>query len=162
LAEALVGGTFDCPLGGDYKLIPLLVPGEGLGEGQKRAETLPAPDRAVASATANGARLLWTSTAPAPQNRFLLAEIPADYQMPLMDWFRGLTADVARIEDELTLNATLDMMHIEVGPPEDPEQSGGGLKLPGLGDLFSGFGKKKDEEVKPASANEESVSPLKK
>ena len=40
--------------------------------------------------------------------------------MPLMNWFRGLTADVARANDELSLHAALDMVHIEVGPPEDP------------------------------------------
>ena len=50
--------------------------------------------------------------------------------MPLMNWFRGLSADVARINDELFLNAQLDMVHIEVGPPEDPEAGGGGLETP--------------------------------
>ena len=105
-------------------------------------------------------RKLWASTAPPAENRFLLTVIPADYQMPLMKWFRGLTADVARVNDELWLNAQLDMVHIEVGPPEDPDAAGG-LKLPNLGNLFSGFGAKKDEAVKPASATEE-VPPPKK
>ena len=68
--------------------------------------------------------------------------------MPLMNWFRGLSADVARANDELTLHAELDMVHIEVGPPEDPEAAGGGLNLPNLGNLFSGFGAKKDEKCK--------------
>ena len=46
------------------------------------------------------------------------------------------------------------MNHIEIGPPEEPEeQGGGGMKLPSFGDLFGGFGKK-DEEVKPASASD--------
>jgi hypothetical protein len=160
LGEALVGGKFDCPLGGDYVLVDPAVPLPAGDQGQKRAESLPAPDR-TAAAAANGGRLLWASTAPAPQNQFLLTEIPADYQMPLMDWFRGLSADVARIEDELKLNATLDMVHIEVGPPEEPEPSGGGLNLPGLGDLFGGFGKKKDESVKPAAGTAKDKSSVK-
>ena len=42
----------------------------------------------------------------------------------------------------------------EVGPPEDPEDAGGGLKLPGLGNLF-GFGGKKDDNVKQAGASDQ-------
>ena len=80
--------------------------------------------------------------------------------MPLMSWFRGLSAEAARVNDELTLHAALEMVHIEVGPPEDPAAAGG-LNLPSLGNLF-GFGAKKDEAVKPAAATEESVPPLKK
>jgi hypothetical protein len=152
LAEALVGGKFDCPLGGDYVLVDPNAPLPVSGEGQPADEPLPAPEGAVASATVP--RRLWASTATTPENRFLFTEIPADYTMPLMNWFRGLDAQVARIDDELTLHAELDMVHIEVGPPEDPEPDDGGFKLPSLGDLFSGFGKK-DEQVKPASASEQ-------
>jgi hypothetical protein len=71
-----------------------------------------------------------------------------------MNWFRGIDADVARVNDELTLHADLDMIHLEVGPPKDPESDDGGFKLPSLGKLFSGFGNK-DDQVKPASASEE-------
>ena len=110
------------------------------------------PDDAVASATVSG-RKLWASTATPPENRFLLTEIPADYQMPLMNWFRGLSTDVARANDELSLHAALDMTHIEVGPPEDPDAAAGGLNIPNLGNLF-GFGKRVDDKVKPASATE--------
>jgi len=152
LAEALVGGKFACPLGGKYELVdpnvPLPEPGERTGEG---SELLPAPGGAVASATMP--RKLWASTATPPENRFLLTEIPADYTMPLMNWFRGTDAEVARAGDELTLHAELDMVHVEVGPPEDPDSDDGGFKLPSFGDLLSGFGKK-DEQVKPASASE--------
>jgi hypothetical protein len=138
LGESLVSGHFDCPLGGKYELIPLPVAGDGQGE---------------------GARKLWASTATPPQNRFLLTEIPADYQMPMMNWFRGLSAEVGRANDELSLHAALEMVHIKVGPPEDPDGAGGGLKLPGLGNLFTGFGKKADSPVKPASATEEVPPP---
>ncbi len=155
LAESLVTGKFDCPLGGDYVLvdpnIPLPAPG------QKKEEALPIPPGEVAAATG---RRLWASTATPPENRFLLTEIPADYQMPLMNWFRGLSAEAGRANDELSLHATLEMVHIEVGPPEDPDAAGGGLSLPNIGNLF-GFGAKKDENVKPASATEQSL-PAKK
>jgi hypothetical protein len=152
IAESLVSGKFDCPLGGDYKLVdPLGQNGEvaspGLSLSKSAAgrpdENLPAP---------NTARQLWASTATTPENRFLLTVIPNDYTMPLMNWFRGLDAEVGRANDELTLHADLDMVHIDVGPPEDPEEAGGGL-LPGIGNLL-GFGKK-DDQVKPASASED-------
>jgi hypothetical protein len=138
VAESLIAGKFACPLGGDYKLIT--ANGEVASAAGQPAETLPDPD----------ARLLWASTAPAPENRFLLTVVPADYTMPFMNWFRGLDAQVARTNDELTLHSELDMVHLEVGPPEDPEAAGGGL----LRNLFGGFGGKKDKQVKPAAASE--------
>jgi hypothetical protein len=143
VAETLVAGKFDCPLGGDYALVdPTARNGEVASAILRNDEELPAPST----------RKLWASTATTPENRFLLTVIPDDYTMPLMNWFRGLDADVGRTNDELTLHAELDMVHIEVGPPEDPDEAAGGLPIPGLNNLF-GFGKK-DEQVKPASANE--------
>lgn len=160
LAESLVVGRFACPLGGKYVLIDPLAQNNGNGNPtpHPNAEALPTPDVNAAP----GARLLWASTAVAPENRFLLTVIPADYQMPLLSWFRGLSADVGRANDELTLHAALDMVHIDVGPPEDPDAAGGGLSLPNLGNLFSGFGVKKDENVKPASGTEEVHPPKSK
>ena len=101
-----------------------------------------------------GARRLWASTAVTPQNRFLLTEIPADYQMPLMEWFRGLTLEVARVDsaDALTLHAELDMVHQDVTPPEAAGE--GGLKLPSLGGLF-GWGEAKEEAAKPYACSRE-------
>jgi len=151
LGEELAGGKFACPLGGKYVLVDPLANGGANGD-----DDLPLPpgDGEAAPAPAPAGRKLWVSTAPAPENRFLLTVIPADYQMPLMSWFRGLSADVARVNDELWLFAKLEMVHIEVGPPEDPANARGGLSLPNLGGLFNGFGAKKDEAVKPASATE--------
>jgi hypothetical protein len=146
VAESLVAGKFNCPLGGDYKLVDPLngdPAGEPASAGGRAPENLPTPN----------ARLLWASTATVPENRFLLTVIPADYTMPLMNWFRGLSADVAQANDELTLRAELEMVHIEVGPPEDPEDAEGGLKVPGLGNLF-GFGGKKDDNVKQTGVRE--------
>jgi hypothetical protein len=119
----------------------------------------PARDGAVTSVTVPEGRQLWTSTAVAAENRFLLTEIPADYQMPLMNWFRGATADMARVDDELRGHAELDMVHLDVAP--EPTESGEGFKLPNLGDLFGGWGKTKDEQVKPASASEDIPSTAK-
>ena len=150
LAESLVGGHFDCPLGGEYVLVDPDNPQPA--PGQKKEEALPVPPDEAASA---GGRKLWASTATPPENRFLLTEIPADYQMPLMNWFRGISAEAGRFNDELTAHAALEMVHIEVGPPEDPEAAGGGLTLPNLGNLL-GFGAKKDGNVKPASGTERS------
>jgi hypothetical protein len=141
VAENLTAGKFACPLGGEYKLTT--PNGEVASATTRPAELLPDPN----------ARQLWSSTATTPENRFLLTVIPADYTMPLMNWFRGLNADVARENDELTLHAELDMVHLEVGPPENPDESGGGL-LPTIGNLFSGFSGKKDEQVKPAATTE--------
>jgi hypothetical protein len=149
IAENLVAGKFDCPLGGDYALVDPLhpeiapPPGEAASAAVGATENLPAPNT----------RQLWASTATTPDNRFLLTVIPADYTMPLMNWFRGLDADVGRAKDELSLHADLDMVHIEVGPPEDPEEAAGGGIINGLNNLFGGFGKK-DTEVKPAAAEE--------
>jgi hypothetical protein len=158
IADQLVGGKFKCPLGGEYVLTDPLNPA------RQQAPEPPGKDGVAANATtANGddealpdpnARLLWASTATTPENRFLLTVIPADYTMPLMNWFRGLDAEVGRANDELSLHAELDMVHIEVGPPEDPEDSGSGV-LPAIGNFFSGFGGKKDKDVKPASGSEE-------
>jgi hypothetical protein len=141
VADNLVAGKFDCPLGGDYVLVDPNAAGNDVPNG----EALPAPD----------SRQLWASTATTPENRFLLTVIPADYTMPMMNWFRGLSADVGRADDELTLHAELDMVHIEVGPPKDPEEAGGGSLLPNLGKLL-GFGRTSNDQVKPASATEPS------
>jgi hypothetical protein len=151
IAEQLVGGKFDCPLGGDYELVDTAT-GEPASAGGRNGEELPAPGE-VASAPA---RQLWISTATPPENRFLLTAIPADYTMPLMNWFRGMSAEVARANDAFTLHADLNMVRIEVAPPTAPKA--GGFKLPSLGSLFGGSEEKmKDEEVKPASAEEESA-----
>jgi hypothetical protein len=136
IAEQLVGGHFVDPLGGKYELLEDGNPALAAAPG---GENLPMP----------GARRLWASTAVTPENRFLFTEIPADYQMPLMEWFRGLSLEVARVDsaDALTLHAELDMVHQEITPPEAAKE--GGSLLPSLGGLL-GWGKGQ-EETKPAS-----------
>jgi hypothetical protein len=137
IAEQLVDGKFVSPLGGEYVLVT---------PSMQAGDSLPTP----------GERRLWASTATPPANRFLLTEIPADYRMPLIEWFRGLNLELARDDaaDELTVHAELDMVHQDVTPPTENGNgaAGGGA----LGGLFNGlFGPKEEspkEEVIPASA----------
>ena len=93
LANELVAGEFVCPLGGEYQLM----------------------------ATPAGYEA-WASSAAAPNNQFLLTEIPGDYQFPLLDWFRGLSAELVRGEDTLTLSVLIDVsndryQHEQIPPP---------------------------------------------
>ncbi len=97
IADELAGGEFVCPLGGDYLLLE--VPG-GIQA--------------------------WTSTAAAPNNQFLLTEIPDDYKFPMLEWFRGLTADLSRGNDTLNLSLVVDISgdgfaREEIPPPPSEE-----------------------------------------
>ena len=80
LANQLVDGQFVCPLGGEYLLVE--VPG--------------------------GVQA-WASTALPASNQFLLTEIPPGYHLPLLTWFRGITAELVRLDDSLTLTAVIEM-----------------------------------------------------
>jgi hypothetical protein len=79
-AESLMDGTFVCPLGGEYELADV----------------------------ENGVPM-WTSTAVAPQNRFMLTAPPEDYMLPLLTWFRGLRAEARLGENEITAHIEVDM-----------------------------------------------------
>jgi len=143
IGEMIVDGEFKCPLGGEYVLVEPLA---------RNGEELPSPDEAapaVVNADDAAERKLWASTAVTPENRFLLTEIPADYEMPLMNWFRGIEADITRGNDVLAAHAELDMVHLDVEPELD--ESGEGFKLPSLRNLF-GFGSPDDETNQPAHA----------
>ena len=127
IAERLVDGRFVDPLGGDYSLVD-----------------------------ASSDRKLWASTATSPANKFLLTEIPADYTMPLMQWFRGLTLEVARDDgaDTLSARANLDMVHIDVTPPAE---AGEGPSF--LGGLLGGWGSTKNDDAKPSQSKDALPSP---
>lgn len=140
IAERIVDGKFDCPLGGDYELVeadsisraaPPITNGVD-------SEHLPNPN----------SRKLWASTATPAANQFLLTEIPADYVMPLMNWFRGLSLDVASDPNALLLHADLDMVHQDITPEAD--ESGNGFTLPSISNLLSGWGSSDEKEVKKA------------
>jgi hypothetical protein len=81
IAERLMDGRFVCPLGGEYGVFEV-------------PDSMP----------------VWTSSALAPQNRFLLTEPPADFQLPLLGWFRGFRGEV-RLEDkkEIAAHVEIDM-----------------------------------------------------
>jgi len=78
VAERLVDGEFVCALGGEYQLF--------------------APERGLE---------VWLSSAVAPQNRFLLTEVPDDFNLALLTWFRGLDGD-------LEVNAESLRAHLEI------------------------------------------------
>jgi len=80
LAERLVDGQFVCALGGEYQLV----------------ESQP------------GVRV-WTSSALTPQNRFLLAEVPEDFQLPFLTWFRGLRGDLKLADGSLSAHIEIEM-----------------------------------------------------
>jgi hypothetical protein len=80
VGEALMDGTFVCALGGKYELVE---PPGGLP--------------------------VWTSTAITPENRFLLAAPPDDFQLPVLTWFKGLRGDFALLGDELSAHVEVDM-----------------------------------------------------
>jgi hypothetical protein len=80
VGEKLVDGKFICPLGGEYRLFE--VPGG-----------LP----------------VWGSTGLTEANRFLLAAVPEDFQLPLLAWFRGLRGEVHMADQEMTVHLEVDM-----------------------------------------------------
>jgi len=80
VAERLMDGRFVCPLGGEYGLFEV-------------PENLP----------------VWTSSALGPENRFLLTEPPADFELPLLSWFKGLRAEARLVEDEISAHVEIDM-----------------------------------------------------
>jgi hypothetical protein len=80
VAERLVDGKFVCALGGKYQLF--------------------APDRGLE---------VWLSSSLPESNRFLLAEVPEDYQLPLLTWFRGLRGDLQVTDQTLHAHLEIDM-----------------------------------------------------
>lgn len=80
VAEELIDGKFVCPLGGEYSLVE--TPGE--------------PS-------------MWTSTAIAPQNRFLLTAAPDDFTLPALTWFKGFRGDLRLDPAELAAHVEIDM-----------------------------------------------------
>lgn len=79
-AERLLDATFICPLDGEYQLFE-----------------------------SDGTVPTWSSTALPAQNRNLLTEVPADYQLSILTWFRGLHADLLVDEGELSAHGELKM-----------------------------------------------------
>lgn len=80
VAERLVDGAFVCPLGGEYQLY--------------------APERGLE---------VWVSSALPAQNRFMLNEVPEDFRLPMLNWFRGLTSDLRLDEQALSVHLEIKM-----------------------------------------------------
>lgn len=80
VAERLVDGEFVCPLGGEYQLYE--------------------PDRGLE---------VWVSSALPEQNQFLLTEIPEDYTLPFLNWFRGLNGDLCLDDQALRVHLEVEM-----------------------------------------------------
>ena len=84
-AERLVDGQFVCPLGGEYQLF--------------------APDLGLET---------WASSALSGENRHLLTEVPEDFQLPLLTWFRGLHGDLALDDESLRVHLEIEMTEAAV------------------------------------------------
>ena len=82
MAEQLVGGRFQCPLGGEYAVVE---PKDG--------------------------HPAWTSTAMRPGNQFLFVEVPEDYTFPMLTWFRGITGELSLTDDTLSAHIELDVQN---------------------------------------------------
>ena len=80
LAERLLDATFICPLDGEYQLY-------------ETDQGLP----------------IWSSTALPARNRSLLTEVPADFRLSILTWFRGLQADLCVADGELSAHGELKM-----------------------------------------------------
>lgn len=80
LAQQLVDGDFVCPLGGEYQLI-------------ETTQGLPT----------------WSSSALPEKNRFLLTEVPEDFKLSLLEWFRGVSGDLRVADGELAAHVDLKM-----------------------------------------------------
>lgn len=80
VAQRFVDGRFVCPLGGEYQLY--------------------APQRGLK---------VWVSSALPKPNQFLLTEVPEDFRLPLLHWFRGLAGDLRLDEQALTAHLEIQM-----------------------------------------------------
>jgi len=113
VAEDLVDGKLTCALGGTYTLVEY-------------------PSGFAA----------WTSTALVDQNRFVLSDVPEDFQFPLLKWFRGLQAELTVDPLSLSAHTELDLQLEPVEAAAEPA-AGGGFQFPSLKGL--GFGGGEDD-----------------
>ena len=80
VAESLMDGKFNCPLGGKYELVEVA-----------------------------GGKPMWTSSAVQTQNRFMLTAAPDDFQFPLLSWFKGLRAEASLDNEAIHAHIEIDM-----------------------------------------------------
>ncbi|MBN1852767.1 MAG: hypothetical protein JW829_08580 [Pirellulales bacterium] len=84
VAEEILGGTLQCPLGGTYQ--PIEYP---------------------------GGMPVWVSDALPPENQFTFMQVPDDYTFPLLTWFRGITGELNLTGDALSAHIELDVQNKE-------------------------------------------------
>jgi len=80
VAEQLVDGSFIDPLGGEYQIVEAL-----------------------------GGQAMWTSSAIAPQNQFLLTQPPGDFELPALTWFKGARGRLLLDDQSLSAHVEIDM-----------------------------------------------------
>ena len=111
VAEEIIDGKLVCALGGEYALVE---PASGLP--------------------------VWVSTALSDDNRFLLSEVPEDYRLPLLGWFRGLRGDAEVGDDAVTAHLEIDMdksgvpWSMEIQPAVPPAADDLAEPAPGKGE----------------------------
>lgn len=125
VAEELTAAKLVCSLGGEFKLVEL-----------------------------PGGLKVWTSTALPTDNQFVLSNVPAEYHMPVLKWFRGATVEGLLAENDLVIWADIDMQLEPIAKGAEGDV-GGGFSWPKWDSFtmpFSG-GKKPDnkpmEELPP-------------
>ncbi|HEY2826871.1 MAG TPA: hypothetical protein VGJ04_04665 [Pirellulales bacterium] len=107
-AEQLTDAKLVCPIGGKYELA-------------EQPGTLPT----------------WVSTALPPEKMRIVSGLfepaPAEYIAPILNWLRGLDADVALDQRILSLHAEVEMQQNVVTPASNSATgTSGGIKLPPL------------------------------
>jgi len=80
VAESLMDGKFNCPLGGKYELVEVA-----------------------------GGKPMWTSSAVQTQNRFMLTAATDGFQFPLLSWFKGLRAEASLDNEAIHAHIEIDM-----------------------------------------------------
>ena len=117
LAQQLLNAELVCALGADYELVE----------------------------QAPGLKL-WTSAALQEDNRFLLRQVPPDFQFPLLQWFRGLETELLFVDHTLSAHATLFIQQQQLQQQQQQEEEeeeelpapkSAGFQLPKI----PGFGK---------------------
>ena len=118
-AEKLTAAELVCSLGGEFKLVEL-----------------------------PGGLQAWTSTALPNENQFVLSNVPEEYHMPVLKWFRGATVEGLLAPDDLVVWADIDMQLEPITAGEEGDAVGG-FSWPKWDSFSLPFGGGKKPENKP-------------
>lgn len=119
VAEELTSAKLVCSLGGEFKLVEL-----------------------------PGGLKLWTSTGLPVENQFVLSNVPQDYSLPVLKWFRGANVEGLLENNDLVVWADVDMQlePIAEGAAGDV---GGGFSWPKWDSFSLPFSGSKKADTKP-------------